>query len=132
MTEENSVIDLDDNLGGTQKLPNATAVLVLGIISIATCIFYGVPGIICGIIAIVLYKKDKKLYDANPSKFEESSFKNLKAGFVCGIIGLCLSALVMLYFIMFFVIFATAVSTAAGSSEFGDAFREAMEQSRNR
>lgn len=132
MTEENSVIDLDDNLGGTQKLPNATAVLVLGIISIATCWLYGVPGLICGIIAIVLYKKDKKAYDANPSRYQEASFKNLKAGFVCGIIGLSLSALFLIYIIIVFAFVATIATSAAGSSEFGDAFREAMEQSRNR
>lgn len=130
MTEENSVIDLDDNLG-TQKLPNATAALVLGIISIATCWLFGVPGIICGIIAIVLYKKDKKLYDVNPSKYVKSSFANLKAGFVCGIIGLSISSLYFLYYLLIVVIFATAATTAAGSSEFSDAFREALEQSQN-
>ena len=43
--------------GGQRTLPNSTAVLVLGIISIVGCIFYGVPGLVCGIIAIFLHKK---------------------------------------------------------------------------
>ena len=42
-----------------QSLPNATAVLVLGILSLLTCICYGLPGIICGIIALILYAKVK-------------------------------------------------------------------------
>ena len=44
-----------------QKLPNATAVLVLGILSIVTCCCYGIPGIVAGIIGLVLYKKDNAL-----------------------------------------------------------------------
>lgn len=47
---------------GEKTLPNATATLVLGIISIVTCWLYGVPGLICGIIALVLFAKDKKIY----------------------------------------------------------------------
>ena len=34
-----------------QKLPNATAVLVLGIASILTCCCYGIIGLILGIVA---------------------------------------------------------------------------------
>ena len=95
MEETNSL----DDFNGNQKLPNATATLVLGIISIALCWAAGIPGIICGIIAIVLYRKDKKLYDAAPSKYVEASFKNAKAGFICGIIGLSFSALYLIYYI---------------------------------
>ena len=77
------------------------------------------------------YKKDKKLYDVNPNKYLKSSFSNLKAGFVCGIIGLSISSLYFLYYLLIVVIFATAASSVAGSAEFGDAFREAIEQSQN-
>ena len=44
--------------GSPAALPNATAVLVLGILSIVTCWLYGIPGIIMGIIAIVLAQKE--------------------------------------------------------------------------
>lgn len=44
------------------KLPYSTAVLVLGISSIALCCCYGVPGIATGIIALILYRKDYATY----------------------------------------------------------------------
>lgn len=81
------------------NLPNATATLVLGIISIATCWLYAIPGIACGIIAIVLHRKDKVIYLSNTQKYEQS-FKNSKAGLVCGIIGLSLSVLFLLYIVV--------------------------------
>lgn len=116
---DNEIIDLDDKLGtGSAAMPNATAVLVLGIISIATCWLYGVPGLICGIIALALFKKDNALYKANPSKYSESSYKNLKAGQVCAIIGLSLSALFFLYFLFVIVLFGSIFATAASSGVF--------------
>jgi len=83
---------------GKGDLPNATAILVLGIISIAICLFYGLPGLICGIIALALYSKTKRLYESNPSYYE-ASFKNAKAGFVCAIIGVSLSFLMIVLLI---------------------------------
>jgi len=83
-------------------VPNATGVLVLGIISIVGCIFYGIPGLICGIIALVMHKKDKALYLTNPEKYE-ASFKNSKAGYICAVIGLSLSALYLLLIIIFVI-----------------------------
>lgn len=94
---------------GNGNLPNATAVLVLGIISIVGCVFYGIPGIVCGIIAMVLHKKDKQIYLTNPPLYE-ASFKNSKAGYVCGIIGLSLSILFFIFLIVYFVFIFTAIS----------------------
>ena len=85
--------------GGTKSLPNSTAVLVLGIISIVGCFCYGVVGLITAIIAIVLHKKDKELYETNPSAYE-ASFKNSKAGNICAIIGLSLSAIYLIIIIV--------------------------------
>ncbi|CAN5389903.1 hypothetical protein BH10BAC1_BH10BAC1_09220 [soil metagenome] len=95
---------------GQQMLPNATAVLVLGIISIVGCFCYGIVGIVCGIIAIVLAGKAKKLYDANTSLYTESSYKNMKAGKICAIIGLCLSVAYILFLIVYIVILGAAIS----------------------
>ena len=108
-------ISLDsDFTSGNSSLPNATAVLVLGIISIATCWLYGIPGLICGIICLVLAKKDLALYKKNPNQYSITSYKNLKAGQVCGIIGLSLSALYLLIFVVFFgIIFAGAAGAGA-------------------
>jgi len=90
------VLDNSNPFGGFQTLPHSTAVLVLGILSIVTCCCYGIIGVICGILAIVWANKDQLLYDANPGIFSLSSLKNLKAGKICGIVGLCLSALYIL------------------------------------
>lgn len=86
-------------LGNQLPLPNATAVLVLGIVGIAGCLCYGIPGIICSIIALVLASKDLRLYNANPSAYTPGSFSNLKGGRVCAIIALSLSILYILFII---------------------------------
>lgn len=107
-----SDFDVLDNASGNDNspagLPNASACLALGIISIATCWLYAIPGIVCGIIALVLHQKDKKLYLSNKQKYEQS-FKSSKAGFVCGVIGLSLSAFMFIYFIVAFSILASVL-----------------------
>ncbi len=94
-----------------KNLPNSTAVLVLGIISIVSCWVYGIPGMICGIIALVLFNKDKKLYEENPEVYH-TSFKNARAGQVCAIIGLCLSGLIVIYFIFVLVFIGSFIGAA--------------------
>ncbi len=42
-----------------QELPNSTGVLVLGILSIVFCWCYGIPGLVLGIIALVMSKKQQ-------------------------------------------------------------------------
>lgn len=92
--------------GMQQALPNATAVLVLGILSIVTCCcFYGIISLVLGIIAIVLSKKDIGLYLSNAGMYTEGSYKNLKAGRLCAIIGVALSALIIIACIIFIAVF---------------------------
>lgn len=102
-----STNDSGDNY--PQALPNATAVLVLGILSIVTCWLYGIPGLVMGIIALNLHKSDKALYERNRAKYQ-ASFNNSNAGKVCAIIGLSLSAL----FILYFIILITTIGTHGG------------------
>ena len=101
MNNEFEGIDDIEEIGGVSKknLPNATAVLVLGILSIVTCWMWGIVGVILGIIALALYKKDKEIYLSNQSKYGDS-YKNLNAGKICAIIGLSLSALFLIYMIV--------------------------------
>jgi len=105
------VKDSASNIVG-DKLPNANAVLTLGILSIATCILYYIPGLICGIIALTMYPKVKKQYLQDPARYE-ASFKNAKGGYICAIIGTSLSALCLLI-----VIFALAIVGTAFFSRF--------------
>lgn len=76
-----------------QKLPNSTTVLVLGIITLLGCCCNGLPGVVTGIIALVLAKKDTELYNQNPSEYD--GFQNIQTGKVLAIIGLVLSALAL-------------------------------------
>jgi uncharacterized membrane protein len=92
-----------NNPNEQQVLPNSTAVLVLGIISIVGCFCYGVVGTVCGIVALVLANKGAKLYEMNPGMYKAGSYGNLKAGKICAIIGTILSAL---YLVLLIVIIA--------------------------
>jgi hypothetical protein len=95
----------NDYLNMPQRpLPNATAVLVLGILSIVVCS-------ICGIIGLVLANRDLRLYNSHPEMYTEGSLSNLKAGRVCSIIGVVLLGLAFLYFI-FVLVFIGSFSNA--------------------
>ncbi len=85
-------------------LPNATAVLVLGILSIVVCF-------ITGIIALVLANKDMALYNANPGAYSPSSLSNIKTGRICAIIGIALQLVAIIAYIVFIVIMVSAVAT---------------------
>jgi len=94
---------------GQQDLPNGTISLVLGILSIPACCCYGVLGLIFGIIAWALGAADVKKYALNPTGYTLSSYKNAKAGKVCGIIGTILSALYFVAIIAVIAIYGFAV-----------------------
>lgn len=96
-------------------VPNATTVLVLGIISIVTCVCYGLVGLIIGIIALYLGNSSKRLYEANPGFYSESSFKNLSAGRTCAIVGLCLSGAYFLFILIYFIAYGAFVATMFGA-----------------
>lgn len=98
------------NMMGGYNLPNSTAVLVLGILSLLGCFCYGILGLILGIIALVLAQKDLKLYNAAPGSYNASSVNNLKAGRVCAIIGVCLSGLYFLIIIGYLIFVGSMIS----------------------
>ena len=85
--------EVNNQFGSQTPVPNATLILILGIASIVTCCCYGIVGIICGIVAIVLAKTAKETYESNPGLYTESSYKNVNAGRTCAIIGLILSVI---------------------------------------
>ncbi|MCL1932871.1 MAG: hypothetical protein FWF53_03520 [Candidatus Azobacteroides sp.] len=84
-------------------LPNATVVLVLGILSIVTCCCWGVIGIICGIIALVFAKSATDLYVSNPGQYTEGSYKNMNAGKICAWVGIVLSVIYLFFTIWLIV-----------------------------
>ncbi len=100
-----------------RNLPNGTAVLVLGIMSIVTCCCYGFIGLTLGIIAVVLANKDLKLYQESPELY--LNYKNLSIGKVLGIIGIVLSSLFLIV-----VIYAEIFIGEAGLKKFQDNLME--------
>lgn len=95
-----------------EELPNSTTVLVLGILSIILCWCYGIFGFVLGIIAIALSSGPRRMYAENPEMYDPSSVKNLNAGRICGIIGVCVSSLFIILVILFFIGVISAVGLA--------------------
>ena len=106
-------LDSQQNLypGLQVSVPNSTAILVLGILSIVTCWCWGIIGLIMGIIALVLASKANKEYLANPQAYNQGSYKNLQAGKICAIIGTSLSGAYFVFWIVYFSIVGTMVGT---------------------
>ena len=77
-----------------QPLPNATLILIFGIISVVTCCCYGIIGLPLGIIALVLANKATKLYAANPDLY--TGYQNVKTGRILAIIGIVLNAIFLI------------------------------------
>ena len=61
---------------------------------------YGFFGLILGIIAVVLAGGQRKLYLQSPDEYTESSFKNVNAGRVCGIISICIAGVVVVVLLL--------------------------------
>jgi len=101
MSEQNRDY-LSNTNTNTGQLPNATATLVLGILSIVVCF-------ICGIIALIISNRDVSLYRANPELYSEASYNNIRAGRICSIIGIALQVIGLVFYI---ILIAFAVSTA--------------------
>lgn len=76
------------------QLPNATAVLVLGILSILTCLCYGVPGLVMAGVALYLASKDMKEYRMAPEIY--GNYSTLNIGRILSIIGLALNVLMLI------------------------------------
>ena len=74
-----------------KDLPNATASLMLGIISIVGGFSYGLVGVACSVIGLMLANKDKKLYQTYPEIYSLTWFKTTNTGRTCAIAGLIIS-----------------------------------------
>lgn len=86
-----------------QILPNSTLILVFGILSILTCCCYGIIGLIFGIIALIMAKKAKQIYLAEPELYK--GYNNVKSGKILAIIGIVLSAIYLIGTIIAFAFY---------------------------
>jgi hypothetical protein len=95
------VIDQDQGNNiplGNNKLPNSGATLALGIFSIFSCFCFAIPGLVLGIVALVISNQSVELYKRNPSLY--SGYNEIQAGRITAIIGICLSGLHFLFYLM--------------------------------
>ncbi len=108
-----------NNQFGQMPIPNSAAVLVLGILSIVFCFCLGLPGLVMGIISIVIAGKSNAVFMQNPNNYSLSSYNNLKAGKICAIIGTILSSLAVIYWIIYVIAVGTIFGAAASSMPWG-------------
>lgn len=92
---------------GSMPTPNSQAVLILGILSLVLCCA-SVVSTILSIIALVLAASGEREYKLNPQAYTLTSYKNLRTGRTCAIIGLCLSLLAIIWYIVYVVIMGAA------------------------
>lgn len=83
-----------------QKLPNATLILVFGILAILSCCCYGL-GVVFAIVAIILAKKADTLYLENPELY--SGYKNVKIGKILSYIGLVINVIYLIIVIYIYI-----------------------------
>lgn len=83
-----------------QKLPNATASIVLGSISFICCCFsMGIGGILLSGIAYFLALKDEKQYALEPEAY--SNFSQVKTAKIIAIIGLVIGVITLVWSIYY-------------------------------
>jgi len=99
--EQRDLLNPVPNQNSYTNLPNSTGALVLGIISIVGAFCFGIVGLICGIIGLVLANRDRKLYLEAPELYSQSSFGTSSAGRTCCIIGIVLSSLIFVVMLVY-------------------------------
>lgn len=99
-----------------QRAGAAVASMVLGILSLIGCLFYGVPGLICGIVAVVMAKKAREAVRVGEAPAFSLDFA--KAGRICGWVGISLSALFFLLMIGYLILVVSVFGAMAGGGVF--------------
>lgn len=85
------------------SLPNSTLILVFGILSILTCCCWGILGLIFGVLALMMAKKARETYLAEPDMYK--GYNNVKTGRILGIIGIVLSVIYLVLTIIAIAIY---------------------------
>jgi hypothetical protein len=95
-------------------IPQSQGILILGIFSLITtfcCFGIGFVGLILGIIAVAMSPKALQLYEQNPAAYTEASLKNVNAGRICGIIGICVNGLMIVVGIIYLLVVGASLAT---------------------
>ncbi|HKL90623.1 MAG: CCC motif membrane protein [Flagellimonas sp.] len=100
-----------------QPLPGASTVLTMGILSIVGTLFCCGPfGAIFSIIGLVKAKTADQLYRESPENYTD--YSNVKTGKILSYIGLALSLVYLVLFILYFGFIIAAITTGELSGEF--------------
>jgi uncharacterized membrane protein YjjP (DUF1212 family) len=97
------------------KHPKSTAVLVLGICSLAVllltacCALSGFVSLILGIVTLVLSKNAREDIRNNYQLYHPDSFREVEAGRIMGIISTILSSLAILLVVILFIIYGAII-----------------------
>lgn len=108
--EQEDLLGPSRNFNIQQNLPHATTSLVLGIISIVGSMCYGIVGLVCGIIGLIQANRDRKLFLESPDLYAASSYSTSNAGRICSIIGIVLSAIIIVIVTVYIIFFASLIS----------------------
>ncbi len=101
-SNEQQAPPVQDSYGGPviEKLPNDPLALILSIVAIVLCC--GPIGLVMNIITLNMAKKGMNLFDQNPGKFDQSSYNNMNITKIISIIGIVLSAIGIIFYIVYF------------------------------
>jgi hypothetical protein len=100
---------------GQEQLPNSVLILVFGIIGIVfSCLsIMAILALILNIVNLTLASKARKLAAAEPQRYAQSSISQVNAGRICSIIGICITSLFIVLFILY-IAFVGALVTNPG------------------
>ncbi len=104
-------------------IPSSQGILILGIFSLVTtfcCGGIGFVGLALGIIAVVMSSKAIETYQQNPKAYSESSLKNVNAGRICGIIGIVVNGIMILFGIIYLVFLGSGLTALFSSFPWED------------
>ena len=95
-------------------IPNSQGILILGIFSLVTtfcCLGTGFIGLVLGIVAVVMSSKAIETYQQNPQAYSEGSFKNVNGGRICGIIGIIVNGVLIIFGIIYLIVAGAFLTT---------------------
>ena len=104
-------------------VPNSQGILILGIFSLVITVCCGGLGfvsLVLGIVAVAMSAKAIQSYEQNPNAYLEGSFKNINAGRICGIIGICLNGLIILAGLIYLLVVGASLATIFSSLPWED------------
>ncbi len=104
-------------------IPQSQGILILGIFSLVTtfcCGGIGFVGLVLGIIAVVMSSKALETYEQNPKAYTEGSLKNVNGGRVCGIIGIVVNGVLIIFGIVYLILVGAGLTAFFSSFPWED------------